>query len=277
MPMVASVNVLYNKDILDRAGITAPPATFEELIQQCSKIKELEEDIVPFAVALGAVGGTAEAALWTYSGGGDYFKDGEWVIDSDTNVKTFEFVKQLTADGCTQPNPGQTNTGDGTYPLFQQGKAAMAYGTLGTGAFTTPAREAGIEFGTATYPTAGGADPLTLGIQDNLLAFKKEGNQQLIADLLTRYYEAEHYANVAKTEGVFPTTKSALDITINDPETGLTPSDLELMEQSRFYPTTQPGWTGVNARIKSDIGLAVTEGNDTRQVLAAIQEASKTE
>ena len=56
------------------------------LLENCSKIKELEEDIVPFAVALGAVGGTAEAALWTYSGGGDYFKDGEWVIDSDTNV-----------------------------------------------------------------------------------------------------------------------------------------------------------------------------------------------
>ncbi|QNP55264.1 ABC transporter substrate-binding protein [Tessaracoccus defluvii] len=123
MPMVASVNVLYyNKDILDRAGITAPPATFEELIQQCSKIKELEEDIVPFAVALGAVGGTAEAALWTYSGGGDYFKDGEWVIDSDTNVETFEFIKQLTADGCTQPNPGQTNTGDGTYPCSSRAR-----------------------------------------------------------------------------------------------------------------------------------------------------------
>lgn len=276
MPMVASVNVMYyNEEIFERAGIKAPPKTFDEMLQQCEKIKALDEDIVTYALALGAVGGTAEATLWTYSGGGDFFADDEWVIDSDTNVETFEYLKELTAKGCTQPNSGQTNTGDGTYPLFQQGKAAMAYGTLGNSpAFMGPIKEAGLKVAATTHPTANGADPLVLGIQDNLLAFKKPGNQALVADLLTRYYAADHYANVAKIEGVFPTTRSALDVTLSDPDTGLTPADLELMESARFYPTTQPGWTGANARIKSDIGLAVTEGNDTRQVLTAIQGAA---
>ncbi|MGB4137089.1 MAG: extracellular solute-binding protein [Microbacterium sp.] len=276
MPMVASVNVLYyNEDILGEAGIAAPPKTFDELLSQCEKIKALPGDIATYGLALGAVGGTAEATLWTYSGGGAYFDDGEWVINSDTNVDTFDYLKKLTEQGCTQPNPGQTNTGDGTFPLFQHGKAAMVYATLGNSpAFMGPITEAGLKVGTTTHPTANGAEPLTLGIQDNLLAFKKPGNKELVADLLARYYEPERYAELAKLEGLFPTTHSALDITLKDPESGLTPADLELMEKSRFYPTSQPAWTAVNARIKSDIGLTVTDGSDVRATLNALQDVA---
>jgi multiple sugar transport system substrate-binding protein len=226
---------------------------------------------------LGAVGGTAEATLWAYAGGGTWYDDsaGKWAINSDTNIQTFSYLNDLRVKGCTEPNPGQTNTGDGSFPIFQQGKAAMAYATLGNSpAFMQPIKDAGLNVKATTIPTNNGTEPFTLGIQDNLEAFKKPGNQQLVQEILERFYTADHYAAAAKTEGLFPTTQSALDIAVKDPETGLTVDDLALMEKSRFYPTTQPSWSAVNGRIKSDIGLTVTDGNDVATVLGAIQVAA---
>lgn len=277
LPFIASVNVMYyNVDLFEEAGIAEPPATFDDLLEQCEIFKKLPGDIVPYALSLGTEGGTGTAGTWLYSGGGAWNNDGEWVINSDTNIATMEYLQDLAEKGCTQPNPGQTNRGDGTWPLFAQGKAAMVYAPLGqVPGFMDPVKEAGLNVAATTHPTNGGADPVALTIQDNLMAFKKPGNKDHVADILARFYEADRYAGISKTEGLFATTKAALDIMLQDTDLELTQEDIDLLQNSRFEPTRVAGWPGANARIKSDIGLAVMSGADARQVLDAIQEVAE--
>ncbi|MDR1236991.1 MAG: extracellular solute-binding protein, partial [Propionibacteriaceae bacterium] len=65
LPYVASINVMYyNEDILKAADITEPPTTFAEMLTACEKVKAHDSSIYTYALALGAVGGTAEATLW---------------------------------------------------------------------------------------------------------------------------------------------------------------------------------------------------------------------
>lgn len=274
IPFIASANVMYyNVDILEQAGVEVP-TTFDELLEVCEAVKQLPGDIVTYALALGATGGTGVAASWLFAGGGEFFDNGEWTIDSDTNVATFEYLQELEASGCAQPNSGQTNTGDGTWPLFAQGKAAMVYGPLGNvPGFMAPVEEAGLNIQATTHPVANGATPSILGIQDNLMAFKKPGNQELVQELLERFYQAERYAEIAKTEGLFALTSSALEISLADEELGLTSADIELLNDARFYPN-EPGWAAANGRLKSDIGLTTAPGANVRQILETIQSAA---
>ncbi|MBN9139272.1 MAG: extracellular solute-binding protein [Micrococcales bacterium] len=274
IPFIASANVMYyNVDLLEQAGVEVP-TTFDELLAACDAVKKLPGDVATYALSLGATGGTGTAAAWVFAGGGELYEDGQWTIDSDTNVDTFQYLQDLAAAGCTQPNPGQTNTGDGTWPLFAQGKAAMVYAPLGNvPGFMDPVRDAGLKVEATTHPTNNGAKPSILGIQDNLMAFKKPGNQKLVQELLGRFYAADQYAAIAKTEGLFPLTQSALAVSLADPDLGLTQDDVDLLNSARFYPN-QPGWAAANARLKSDIGLAVVPGADVKQVLTAIQDAA---
>ncbi|MGF3056429.1 extracellular solute-binding protein [Microbacterium sp. YY-01] len=274
LPFVSSANTMYyNEEILAEAGIDVP-TTFDELRDACNAINKLPGDIVTYALSLGATGGTGNAAAWVFAGGGEFFEDGEWTINSETNVETFQFLQNLAAEGCTQPNAGQSNTGDGTWPLFAQGKAAMTYAPLGdVPGFMDPVKEAGLSIAATTHPTNNGAEPTILGIQDNLMAFKKPGNQQLVQEILKRFYEPERYAQIAKTEGLFALTQSALDVSVNDEELGLTQADLDLLNTARFYPN-HPGWAAANGRIKSDIGLTVDSGADVAQILTGIQDAA---
>ncbi len=72
----------YNKDILEKAGVTAPPATWSEVTAAAEKIKATQPDIIPLALPLGSEEAQAEFAIWAGGNGGSYFKDGQWVVNS---------------------------------------------------------------------------------------------------------------------------------------------------------------------------------------------------
>ncbi|SFA89588.1 carbohydrate ABC transporter substrate-binding protein, CUT1 family [Amycolatopsis marina] len=272
-PFVGTVNGLYyNKTIFAEAGIEKPPATWEEFLTAAEKIKALPGDYVPYALALGTEGGHYEFGTWARSNGGGWMTGEDWTINDPRNVETLEFLKTLTNRGFTQANPGQTNRADGTWPLFAQGKAAMVYGSFGTRAFMEPVRKAGIDFGISTHPTQHGAEPATHGVQDYLMAFRKDGNQQLVSDFLAYFYQPGNYVEYLRTEGLLPTTSSAAEQFAQDPETA---EFVDLIPQARFDPTSEPVWAQLSGTMGSQLGTGVNSDAQPRKLLTSFQDIAE--
>ncbi|MGP3936977.1 extracellular solute-binding protein [Nonomuraea sp. KM88] len=270
LPFVATVNGLYyNKKILKEAGLDEPPATWEEFRAAVKTIKALPGGYVPYAMALGAEAGDYEFGTWMRANGGDWRTGDRWTVNDERAVETLQFLKSLTQDGYTQPNPGQTNRPDGTWPLFAQGKAAMVYASFGTRAFLDQVEKSGVDYGTAMHPTNHGAEPATHGIQDYLMAFKKDGNQQLVREFLDYFYQADNYAEYLKVEGLLPTTSSASAIMREDPKVS---PIVDMVAKARFDPTSQPVWAELRGTVAAELGTAVGPSGDPRAVLDKFQQ-----
>jgi multiple sugar transport system substrate-binding protein len=264
----------YNKDILEAAGVAAPPATWSELLAACDAIKAYDPSIIPVAIPLGAEEAQAEFLMWTGGNGGAFFRDGEWVINSAENLETLEFLQQLVDNGCTQPNPGTTDRSSGAWPLFAEGVAAMTNGSIFFPSELETTFESDVNFGVAPPVANDGKESITLGVQDYFFGFKKEGNQEAIQKFLNFLYEPDNYAGFLEAAGGFlPATTSAGEAMSADPE--LKPF-IDVLPTAIFYPSDQAAWPAVQTAIQQTIGTALA-GTDKQQVLDQIQAAATAE
>jgi len=166
----------YNKAIFKKAGIDAPPKTWEEFEADAKKIKSLGGDTIPYALPLGPEESQGEFSMWLFNNSGDWKKDGKWTINSPENTEALTFLKKITDEKLTQNNPGKTNRAD-AFNLFKSGKVGMVVG------FSPLAgqldEEKKVDYGVAPMPTKM-SEPQTFGVTDYLMAFKKSGNQEAV-------------------------------------------------------------------------------------------------
>jgi len=260
----------YNKDIFEKAGITAPPTTWTEVTAAADKIKATQPGIIPLALPLGPEEAQAEFAIWAGGNGGSYFKDGKWVVNSPENVATLNYLKSLVDAGDTQPGPATTNRTDGAWPLFAQGKAAMVNGAIFLPGVLATA-ESTVNYGVAPFPAADGKQSVTLGVEDYFFGFKKPGNQAAVQKFLSFLYQPDNYAAFLKAAGGFlPATKSAGAAMSSDP---VMKPFIDVLPTAIFYPSDQATWPAVQGAIQQTIGTAV-QGSDPQQVLDQIQAAA---
>ena len=257
----------YNKDVLEAAGVAAPPATWSEVKAAAEKIKATQPDVIPLALPLGPEEAQAEFAIWSGGNGGSYFKDGQWVINSQENVDTLTFLKGLVDAGYTQPNPATTDRTSGAWALFSQGKAAMVNGAIFLPGELTK-QGSTVDYGVAPFPAADGKDSVTLGVQDYFFGFKKEGNQEAVQKFLSFLYQPDNYAAfLAAAGGFLPATISAGTQMSSD--AAMKPF-IDVLPSAIFYPSDQASWPAVQGTIQQTIGTGV-QGSDPQQVLDQIQ------
>jgi multiple sugar transport system substrate-binding protein len=121
----------YNEKILNDAGFTAPPATWEELLDQASAIKE--QGLAEFPIVWSW--GQYEAAIcdWVtllFGNGGSMVNDaGEPAFNDATGVETLEWMVQTVDDGFTNP-ASVSYVEEDVRNVFSQGKAAFALNWL---------------------------------------------------------------------------------------------------------------------------------------------------
>lgn len=272
IPLVASDSLIYyNTDLFEQAGITEPPTTWDELAAAASAIDELEGQAAGFALALGPGDGQVDFAMWIFSNGGDYWADGEWVVDSPENLETLEFLQGLTDAGVTQVNPGNTNRVDGTWALFTRGGAGM---TIAHGGFGPTIRDANpdLNFATTPMPSNGDNPTVSLGIADYLMAFQQADcdNSEALGKFMSVLWDPANYIPWVIDEGFLPSTESG--VTEMSSLDDVRPA-LELLEFAKFAPTTQSCYDQVIGAVKNNVGLAVS-GEAPADVLATIQAAS---
>ncbi len=272
IPFVSSSRVLfYNKAIFQKAGITQPPATWNELKAAAEKIKAKVPGVTPYGLPLGPEEAPAESMLWTLSGGGSLSDDvGNYTIDSDKNQATFTWLRSnLVATGLTYPEPGKMNRTP-VYSDFAAGKVAMLNGHPTLLRMATNGK---IDFGTAPIPKKDGlAKTGSLGVADWMMAFKANGHKAEIRKFLTFAYAKENQLKFDETYNLLPVTQDAFDAMTADPKHADLKQFAAGLGNASFYPFGDPAWAEVSNRIKAGIGAAATA--EPKPVLEDLQQAA---
>jgi multiple sugar transport system substrate-binding protein len=273
IPLIASSRALfYNTDLFEQAGISEPPATWEDLRAAAQAIVDLPGDEIGYAMPLGPEEAQAESSIWMFGNGGGWVDDsGAFAIDSAENVEAFEYMSGLVADGLTQPNPGTTDRAD-AQNLFFEGKVGMIEGLPPFLQFIADDHPE-LKFAVAPSPTNTG-EPSTLGVADHMMVFNNEGNTDAAKAFLDFFYTTDNYVSFVDTEGFLPVTTSGSEAMAPN----FTPEQqpfLEALPTAQFYPSSNPAWGAVQGAVQQQIGQAV-EG-DPAGVLADLQATAEEE
>jgi multiple sugar transport system substrate-binding protein len=269
MPFTTSSRTLfYNKKLFAQAGISSPPTTWADVEADAAKIKAT--GAIGFGLPLGPEEAEAESLLWFLGDGGNYLNSqGKWDINSPQNVAAYTFLKGLVSAGDTEPHPG-TQDRTPLWEQFAQGKIGMINGS--------PALIPIIQKGGVLKPSdwasvaiAGKNGPLTdtLGVCDNVAAFKPNGHEAQIKKFLDFVYQDKYQMQFDKEYELLPATVSAANALDRDHTFA---SFLKALPHSIQYPIT-PAWAQVKTQVQNTIGTAVT--GDPASVLGALQNTAE--
>ena len=267
-PILSSARAFfYNTELFARAGIAAPPRTWNQLVSAATRIRDSGPGLIGYALPLGPEEAQAEWSIWMWNNGGDWKKGDRWTINSDQNVQTLQFLADLAnRHRVTQVNPGKTNRTDGAFQLFKDGKVGMVIGFSPLAAQLDA--EGKVEYGVTSMPT-NERDAVTLGVEDYLMAFKKKNNREAVRQFLELYYQPETITRWISAEGFLPVTRTGVERLSSNAK--LRPY-LDALPKAKLVPTTDPVWDKVKLDVQQNIGLAVQPGGNPRQVLDGLQQ-----
>jgi multiple sugar transport system substrate-binding protein len=264
LPLIASARALFvNNALLEQAGVEAP-TTWDELLDAATKVSALGGGVAGYGMPLGSEEAQAEAAVWLWGGGGSFGDASEITIDTPENLVGAEQIKKMIDAGATQADPGSTNRSP-LMDIFIQGKIGMQVGlppTVGQIAEGNP----DLDYSIVPIPTKDGS-PFTLGVMDQLMAFKNDGDKaDAIKAFFDYYYSADVYVPWVQAEGFLPVTKSGAEALSG--EEALKPF-LDVLPDAQFYPSTNSKWSAADGAFKSLFGQLQTQ--PAADVLAQIQ------
>jgi multiple sugar transport system substrate-binding protein len=268
MPFTTSSRTLfYNKKLFSAAGISSAPTTWADIQSDAAKITA--QGKIGFGLPLGSEEAQAESLLWMLGNGGGYQNSsGKYDINSSQNVETFQFLNKLVSAGDTEPNPG---TKDRT-PLWQQFAQGQIGMINGSPALVPLIKTAGVltDSDWTSVPIAGknGALSKTLGVCDNVAAFKSNGHEAQIKKFLDFAYQDKYQIQFDKEYDLLPATTSAANALASDPIFG---PFLKALPQSVQYPSDTT-WPQLKTKIQQTIGTAVS--SDPSAVLGQLQTAA---
>ncbi|WP_405801972.1 extracellular solute-binding protein [Streptomyces sp. NBC_01506] len=269
MPFVASTRLLfYNKGLFAAAGLDAPK-NWDDIQSDAEALKE--QDVpTPFALPLGAEEAQAETMMWMLSGGGGYqdATDGSYAVDSDANIKTFEWLqKELVGKGLTGPvAPGELDRAD-AFKAFTGGNVGMLNGHP---TMMQEAEKAGVDVGMVPLPGINGKSKATMGVADWIMAFKQPGHREQAGKFLDFTFEDKNVMDFVGQYDLLPVTYSASETMVADDEHKDLRQFLEALPTAELYPFGKTSWAGVSDDIKKNIGKAVRPGAVPSEILARI-------
>lgn len=132
MPWLMDVKYfMYNKDILQQAGITAPPKTWEELVTQAKTIKD--KKLVEFPIDWSwnqKEGVVCDFTVLLFGNGGAFLdSSGKPVFNDDKGVQVLTWMKQTIDDGLSNPSAVSSDE-NAVRDNFIAGKSAYAVNWL---------------------------------------------------------------------------------------------------------------------------------------------------
>ncbi|WAZ22513.1 extracellular solute-binding protein [Streptomyces cinnabarinus] len=276
MPFASSTRLLfYNKSLFADAGIEAPQ-TWQGLVTAAEALKA-DGVKFPYALPLGPEEAQAETMQWLLSGRGGYTdpNTGSYVLDSDENVETFDWLKsELVGEDLVGPvEPKSLDRAD-AFEAFTDGDVGMLNGhpTL-----MKAAAAKGVKFGMVPMPGVEGPSRISMGVADWMMAFKQNGHAEEAGDFLDFVYDDENVLSLSREYDLLPVTTPVWDtMSVAKEDADLKPF-LDALPTSELYPVGRTSWAAVNAAIKQKIGRAVAYGGDPATVLRELQATAATE
>jgi multiple sugar transport system substrate-binding protein len=268
IPYTSSARALfYNKDLFQKAGISAAPTTWDEYKADAQKLKAAGV-AEPSCIPLGAEEAQAETLLWELGNGGGFVdSSGKWALNSQANVDTFTFLQSLVKAGLTEPNPGTVDRTKGCWADFAAGKVGMTNGSPGF----LPQVKGKANYGVAPIPGKTGPMSTTLGVCDWIWAFKTDDSKKAAVTAFLSFAMQDKYQEAFDNlYQLLPVTKGATnDLQSNQDFAPF----LKALPTATFYPTSNPAWPAVNTQMKQIVGTALN--GDPKKVLDQLQQTAQ--
>ena len=283
LPILASCRALfYNVDLLNAAGITSAPKTWDDVLAACEAIRATHgSSVTPWALDISTDEGQAAFSYYSWNFGGGYVDAaGNWKLDSAENVQAVEYIKKLIDSGYVNAGP-YTDT---RYPLqdgFSAGTVAMMIGPM-----NMVSADSTVNYGVADIPGKG----VGLGVCDQLMVFKdaKAADQAArtaaISKFFDAFYECETYSDYMVFEGFLPATLDGSDYLAKNAEKhtvgGSTKTgDSEyfatfcaVLPTCQFYPMQKAEWMDVRngvIDVEQKVGQGLVSAKDALDALQA--------
>ncbi|MEV6248604.1 extracellular solute-binding protein [Streptomyces sp. NPDC051742] len=268
LPFVASTRPLfYNQTLFDEAGIEAP-TSWAELAEAAEKLKD-NGVRTPFALPLGPEEAQAEALMWLLSGGGGWTDATDrYAVDSDANIKTFDWLKKnLVGKGLTGPvAPGKLNR-KAAFAAFAKGEVGMLNGHP---SLLQEAAKKGVKVGQVPLPGVEGPPKAAMGVADWIMGFKQNGHRKEIGAFLNFVFADDNVLKFAGDNDLLPVTVSASSRMETEPEHADLRVFLKTLPDSQLPPVGKTSWAKVSENVKQNIGKAVTPAGRPADVLGSI-------
>lgn len=262
--------MFYNKALFEEAGITEPPADWDEWVETARALtKDEDGDGTPeqYGVVL-PDHATVANGVWPslfYGNGGQIVEDGQAVIDSPENAETLEFWYDAIAEDKISPTGVSGIDGDG---LFSSGRVGMY---LGGPWMAFIAEENGIDYGIAAVPAgpveqAASAIGVSMAITEQADAAQRAAAEEFFAYFL----EQEQAVTWALGSGWPPLRTDVDEATLSE-----NPTLVALTEQAEFGRPLLPGVvnsTDVLAAV-DDLTQRAMAGEPIPELLAQAQAA----
>jgi multiple sugar transport system substrate-binding protein len=271
IPWTTSTRALcYNKAIFKSAGISSPPGTWAELRSDAAAIKA-KTGKIGFGLPLGPEEPQAESLLWFLGNGGGYVNSsGKYVINSPQNISTMNWLKSFAASGDTEPGAGTANRTD-LWTEFAEGKMGMVNCSPAIVPIATSKGMSTSDLGVTAIAGRNGPLTQTLGVHDDIVAFKAGGHAAQIKEFLDFAYQDKWQLQFNNTYDLLPATKTG-DQAFGQQHPVFS-AYMTNIANSVNYPA-EANWTTVENQMKTTMGQAMT-GNPA-SVLGAIQNTATT-
>jgi multiple sugar transport system substrate-binding protein len=211
----SSIGMLYNPQLLSKAGYAVPPTTIDQFEDCLATLKKLDPEIIPYA-AMTKTGSTMkdfQQWLWTY-GASILDANGNVVINSPAAVRAVEWYKELYDKGYISIDIDRFDA----RTLFVQGKVGFYDDALVT--FNYLAGLSGLsteEFNKRIYPMYRpvlkyGDEPQAMLWGYSLAVFEASEHKELAADFI-KYVTAtpEVALKAYEDKSVMPVIKKVVD------------------------------------------------------------------
>ncbi|GAA2387117.1 extracellular solute-binding protein [Streptomyces glaucosporus] len=277
LPFAADLQLLYyNRALFTAAGLDPddPPRTWQELKLAATALKGAGVG-VPYGLPLGPEEAHTEAMTWMVANGGGLTGDeGLYAIDSPKNVQAMKWLRrELVGSGLTTADPSATGRRE-IFERFTQGQVGMLNGDL---SLMRQAEERKVDYGMVPLPGNGRRAETTTGTAHWMVAFRKEGNQEVVRAFLDHVYTEENHYAFANRHHMLPVTVSATDRMRDDERHKRMRPFLEQLGAAVFHPASKGSWARVREEIGKGVGQAVLAGSDPADVLGALQRTAARE
>ena len=279
---VGMVGFWYNKELFTQAGISAPPATWSELLDAVRKLKTA--GVIPIALA-GAEKWPAHF-YWSYlvirQGGVAAFADAakSGAFDGPDFVKAGEKLKELVDLQPFQPGflGAKYSTNDGQAALMGNGKAAMElmgqWAPPTQAAYSTTKEGIGDKLGFFPFPSVEGGrgKPDEVFGGGNGFAIGRNAPSKTM-DFVKFLLSVESQKKSTGGGGVLPVTQGA-EVAITDPnlkkvqETAKNASGFQLYLDQAYKPA-------LGQTVNDSVAALVAGQMSPQQVAEAIAKAAK--
>lgn len=263
----SNLMLYYNKELLQKAGFSKPPATWEEFIVQCRAIKRQTGKPV---WALDVDPSTVDGIIFSF--GGDLLSSDrkQTLFDSPASLKMFELYDRLFREGLAyQVNADDVNN------EFANGNAAFVMRSSTQRPLLEQQIGTSFDWDMTIIPRGPGVRPVTVMYGANICVFRSTPEKERAAWRFIRYFTStEVTARWATQTGYLPVRRSAAETPILKQFFAENPRArraFDVLPYARPEPNIA-GWQEVRTLINEAVTAVINKQMNPHQAAKSLKE-----